>query len=249
MSDQDRLVVTPYNPRRRRQKWLLAIAAAIASLFVGLLLGGQWFSWQLEEKRQLADEYARLQQAHDELNQALASAQLNSQVDSSALESVRVELSRLQGELAESREQVRLYRNLLQKEGGAQGLIINGFDLYRTDAGELEYQLIVQQRAGRLKSLKVTASVRVLGAVGANSKEFSLKALDPEQDRDTLALEFRYFAIHQGELQLPDGFEPQKVVVQVWPAGQSKKKVEQEFQWRLEAEQREKQKGSEQQLQ
>ncbi|MGS2724808.1 DUF6776 family protein [Porticoccus sp. GXU_MW_L64] len=234
MSDQDRLVVTPYNPRRYRQKWLLAVAAVIVSLFIGLLLGGQWFDWQMAEKRQLVDEYAGLQQSHGELTQALASAELNSQVDSAALETVRVELSRLQGELAESREQLRLYRNLLQKEGVATGLIINGFDLYRTDAGGFEYQLIVQQRAGKLKTVKVTASVQVLGAMGEGSKKLSLKELDPEQDKDTLSLEFRYFTIHQGELQLPEGFEPQKVVVQVWLAGQAKKKVEQEFQWRLE---------------
>ncbi|MDM3872597.1 hypothetical protein QSV34_14685 [Porticoccus sp. W117] len=241
MPDQDRLVVTPYNPRRRQQIWVLAIAAAILCLFVGLLLGGQWFDWQMKEKRRVQAEYEQLQRDHEEQTQALTSAQLNSQVDSAALETVRVELSRLQGELAESREQLRLYRNLLQKEGVAQGLIINGFDLYRTDTGELEYQLIVQQRAGKLKTVKVTASVQVLGVIGDDSKTFSLKELDSEQDKDTLALEFRYFTIHQGVLQLPDGFEPQNVLVQVWPAGQAKKKVEQEFQWRLEAEEAEEQ--------
>ena len=245
MSDQDRLVVTPYNPRRQRQKWLLAIAAAILSLFLGLLLGGQWFDWQMVEKRRLAEQFAQLQRDHDELNQTLASAQLNSQVDSAALETVRVELSKLQGDLAESREQLRLYRNLLQKEGVATGLIINGFDLYRNDADELEYQLIVQQRAGKLKTVKVTASVEVVGTLAADNKQLPLSELDPEQEKATLQLEFRYFSIHQGTLQLPEGFAPQKVIVKVWLAGQASKKVEQEFQWRLETEQAEEQQSEE----
>ena len=236
MAGEERLVVKPYNPRRERQKLLLAAGAVIVSLFIGLLLGGQWFGWQMSAKRQLEADYADLQQQNQQLSQQLTTAQLNSEVDGNALEVVRSELSKLQGTLADTEEELSFYRNLLQQEGVAQGLSISGLSLTAGDEGNYNYQLVVQQRAGKLKTIKVTTKVEVEGVLDGEAKTLKLNEFDPEQDKDYMYLKFRYFYVHDGGLVLPEGFEPGKVTVRVWPAGQSKKQIKRQFDWHVETE-------------
>ena len=234
MSDEERLIVKPYNPRRERQRLLLAIALVIASLFIGLLLGSRWFEHEMAARRQLEQDLEQLQQQQQNVQLQLATAELASEVDRNALESVRLELSTLQGKLANTEEELSFYRNLLQQEGAASGLMISGLTLASGEEESFDYRLVVQQRAGKLKTIKVTTVLEVEGLLDGELKTLKLNELDPEQNEYYMYLRFRYFYVHDGTIMLPKGFEPGLVTVKVWPAGQSKKAVSRQFEWKLQ---------------
>ncbi len=234
MAGNERLMVSAYRPDRRRQWLLLIIGLVVASFFIGLVSGGRWFESSMVEKRQLQRDFDALQQEQQQLQQRLANAELTSEVDRNALESVRLELSTLQGNLSDAQDELSFYRNLLQQEGAAQGLIISAFSLTTNDTGGFGYRMVVQQRAGKLKKIKVTAAVKVVGMFEGVETLLKLTDLDPELEKASLSLQFRYFYIHDGTLMLPEGFEPQVVRVKVWPAGQKKKAIEREFEWQVE---------------
>lgn len=233
-NNQERLIVRPYNPRRERQKLLLAVAMVALSLIVGLLLGGQWFGHEMKQRRQLAIDLQTRDKQLAETQQQLATAELAAEVDRNALESVRLQLSELQGELASNEEELSFYRNLLQEGGAATGLVISGLTLTQGDDGVLNYRLVVQQRAGKLKTIKVTTVLEVEGTQDGEHKTLTLGDVDPEQNDYYMYLTFRYFYVHDGTVSLPDGFEPNQITVKVWPAGQNKQAVSRQFEWKLE---------------
>lgn len=213
---------------------LLAYGVAIAGLLAGLIIGGRWFSAEMVAKRQLQADFEVLQQEQQALRQQLANAELTSEVDRKALESVRLGLATLQSKLANTQDELSFYRNLLQQEGAAQGLMVSAFSITPGENNDFSYRMVVQQRAGKLKKIKVTATLDVIGIKAGEEELLTLAELDPEQGKALLSLQFRYFYVHDGNLVLPDGFEAQKVRVKVWLAGQSKKVVEREFDWQVE---------------
>jgi hypothetical protein len=212
----------------------------IVSFFAGLLLGGKWFDVEMVEKRQfgrsLQEKNARIRIQQHQLSAAL----LASEVDRAALETVRLELSQMQTTLLDNINELTLYRNLLQNEAAGQTLLISDFSMSEADSGDYAYRLIVQQRAGKLKTIKVTASIVVEGELGEPGEQteqttsLDLAQLDPEQEKTTMGMEFRYFYVHDGIIKLPKDFKPLRVRVKIWPAGQSRKAIEREFSWQLE---------------
>lgn len=234
MANEERLIVKPYNPARERQRLLFAIGLMLVCLFAGLLLGGQWFESEMIAKRDLQDEFDKLEERHELLQQRFATAELATEVDRSALETVRKELSQLRGQLADTEEELSFYRNLLQQEGVTTGLMISGFTVTRAEQ-ELNYRLVVQQRTRRFKTIQVKAKVTLQGTSDGEAVQLALSELDPEQESDPLAMKFRYFYVHDGTLRLPEGIEPTSVTVKVWQSGQAKKAIERQFDWLIEA--------------
>jgi len=233
--NSERLVVKSYHPSRERQRILLTAGFVIISFFVGLLLGGKWFDVEMVEKRAL-DRMVIEKNAQMRIQQhQLSAAQLASEVDKGALETVRLELSHMQQILADNTNELTLYRSLLQKENAGQGLLISDFSLVGNEAGDYGYQLILQQRAGKLKTIKVTATFVVDGEQSGQSVSLEMPELDSEQEKSTMGLEFRYFYVHEGIIKLPADFKPLLVRVKIWPVGQSRKVIEREFPWQLES--------------
>ena len=62
----------------------------------------------------------------------------------------------------------------------------------------------------------------------------SLDALDEQVDTMPLKLEFKYFSIQQGIMELPDGFEPANVVVSLRYTWEKKVVLTQDFVWKYE---------------
>jgi hypothetical protein len=50
-----------------------------------------------------------------------------------------------------------------------------------------------------------------------------------------MAYEFRYFQGLETELQLPAGFEPLNVIVEIWPNEARAERINQTFEWLSEA--------------
>ena len=61
-----------------------------------------------------------------------------------------------------------------------------------------------------------------------------LDELDDQVSRLPMKLEFKYFSINQGILQLPEDFEPDKVRVTLRYTWMDKTQSDQKFDWKIE---------------
>jgi hypothetical protein len=117
----------------------------------------------------------------------------------------------------------------------AQGLSLRPLELVaREDAGHYGFRLVAQQGAVKHALLKGTLQAEVVGALEGEQVSYSLAELSEDLEDAVVTLRFRYFQSIEGELVLPQGFEPQLVRVQAFATVPRKMTVETQFPWQLQ---------------
>lgn len=233
MTERKSIVVT-HRPGQRLFFGVLAAMAIVLALMIGRYWGGFESGRIMAEKTRLEDKLAA--QANDlmlregQLNKLL----LSSEVDAVALENTRQQMVILQRQIYARDEDLKLYRDLLQDNNAPSGLSVGDFSLTMLDDQRVKYRWVARQKTAKMKLLSVFADVRVEGKKNGDSVTLSLDALDEQVDTMPLKLEFKYFSIQQGIMELPDGFEPATVVVSLRYTWEKKVVLTQDFVWKYE---------------
>jgi hypothetical protein len=237
MSDfNQQLIVQPHHPGRRRVEMLIWISLAVLLFLLGLLLGYRFFGTEMVEKRHQQNELENLQLQLVGMEQKLTNSVLASKIDRMALEEVRQVVTSLQTELAVDKEELGLYRNLLQTEGREKGLLIGELMLKPVSSSEqgVAYRLVVQQKETKLKRIKVNITMTLKGLKYGNEELLGLELIDSQVESSPILAEFKYFHILEGTVELPVGFSPQTLAVEIWKKGVSSSRVERSFDWDVE---------------
>lgn len=233
---QQKLVVQPYQPGRRRIEAVLYLSLALLLFALGYVLGSQYFDESMVEKKQHQRELEQLRLQTEDMAQRLANAELASSIDRVALEKVRKVVTSLQTELAVDKEELGLYRNLLQRDSAKTGLQIG--ELLLRPVPEMPtsvaYRLFVQQKEVKLTRVKVNLDMTLHGLQGGKQISLALESLDDQFEQSPVEAEFKYFHLLEGVMTLPPGFVPQELAVTVWKKGVSSSRVERHFDWRVE---------------
>ena len=237
MSDfNQQLIVQPHHPGRRRVEMLIWISLAVLLFLLGLLLGYRFFGTEMVEKRHQQHELENLQLKAVGMEQKLTNSVLASKIDRMALEEVRQVVTSLQTELAVDKEELGLYRNLLQTEGREKGLLIGELMLKPVSDPEqgVAYRLVVQQKEAKLKRIKVNITMTLKGLKDGKEELLGLELIHAQVESSPISAEFKYFHILEGAVQLPVGFSPQTLAVEIWKKGVSSSRVERSFDWDVE---------------
>lgn len=237
MSDYNQqLIVQPHHPGRRRVEMLIWISLAVLLFLLGLLLGYRFFGTEMVEKRHQQNELESLQIQVVGMEQKLTNSVLASKIDRLALEEVRQVVTSLQTELAVDKEELGLYRNLLQTEGREKGLLIGELMLKPISDSEqgVAYRLVVQQKETKLKRIKVNITLTLKGLKDGKEELLGLELIDTQVESSPILAEFKYFHILEGAVELPVGFSPQTLAVEIWKKGVSSSRVERSFDWDVE---------------
>jgi hypothetical protein len=232
---KQQLVVRPHRPGYRRLEIVLWISLAVFLFAAGFMLGFKFFDAAMVEKRQQKLELSDLRNRADDLEQKLANAELTARIDRVALEQVRQGVTSLQAELAVDKEELSLYRNLLQGGGSESGLLIGELTLKpMLELQGIAYRLVVQQKENKLKRIKVNIKVVITGLSDGKTISMGLELLDNQLQTTPVQAEFKYFHILEGVLTLPSEFRPQTITVEMWKKGVNSSRVEREFDWRID---------------
>ena len=170
----------------------------------------------------------------DEKAGELSRVALSAEVDMAALENSRQEMIGLQRQIYQRDEELKLYRELLQDNNQPNGLSVSGLNLVALEDGRIRYLWVARQKTVKMKTLSVYAQMWVIGRQGQEEVSLSLADLDEQVQRLPLKLEFKYFSINQGILNLPEGFEPEKVRVTLRYTWMDKAQSDQKFDWEIE---------------
>ncbi|GAB3281799.1 DUF6776 family protein [Parahaliea aestuarii] len=216
---------------------LLLVAAAL--LGFGALLGQQaayrGMGIDPDQYREWRRAYPEAQAEIRALQEQVAAARTRHEVDRSALELVRKDLARQQEQIADLDEGLRFYRSLMAPGEIAQGFSLRGVELTALEApGHYAFRIIAQQEARKHDTLRGALSVTVLGLEQGQPLSYPLSVLSDDVDEEGIGLRFRYFQVVEGELVLPEGFQPQSLDVQATISQPRKLDLRESHPWQVQ---------------
>ncbi len=186
------------------------------------------------ENLRVVEERQRLELENRELRDTLAVLERGNQVEHEAyLQHVQT-VKELQAEVVELKRQLTFYQELTSAESLQNGVSIEKFILSAGKKPRQFHFLLMLTRV--LKSGSVsdgTARLAIHGLQGGEPMVLELAQISPASGEE-IAFKFKYFQNLEGELALPEGFEPQEVHVRVTTGGKKTPPLEEVFDWSVE---------------
>ena len=81
--------------------------------------------------------------------------------------------------------------------------------------------------------LKGFVKVNIVGNLDKELKHMPLWSVSQQIDKEKIKLRFKYFQEIEGELELPSGFQPQRVEVIAHASGKKPTQVEKTYEWKV----------------
>ncbi len=233
MAERKPIVIT-YRPGQGY--WLVGglLVVVIVALFLGRYWGSKVFGREMLEKVELEKRTTQLEAELIENNRNLSRISLSAEVDAVALENTRQEMIGLQRQIYRRGEELKLYQELLQDKNQPKGLSVSDLNLVAMDDGRFKYRWVARQKTVKMQTLSVYSEMWVLGTQGDQEVSLPLDMLDDQVKKLPIKLEFKYFSINQGIVQLPEGFEPEQVRITLRYTWMKEVQSDQKFAWKLE---------------
>jgi len=157
------------------------------------------------------------------------------EVDRQTLELVRKELAGQNEEIAALEEGLAFYRGLMSPGDIAPGLNLHDLELTVGERpGHYFFRIVLQQEARKHALLKGKLEAVISGIQDGNEVEYSLAELSDDIEVEGIPLQFRYFQSIEGQLVLPQGFEPGKFRVQASTKKPHEFEIREEYPWQLD---------------
>jgi hypothetical protein len=214
----------------------LTLALALTML-VGIYLGRQaaYKNMKVAPPASLQVELSAAREALKASQGDLQMQRTRHEVDSHALELLRSEMAAEKERTADLEEGLSFYRNMVVSDDMASGLSLRKPELVPGESpGHLTYRLFIQQKEREYEMVEGTLSVEVFGLKGQAEVSYPLSALSDDFDQRAAALHFRYFQAIEGELVLPEGFEPKGMTVVARASKPRVTEVREQFPWELQ---------------
>lgn len=235
-SKSTRLKVVPHRPYLG-----LVMGLGLSLLFV-LVAGGSYLlgSYQgvaldsraAAERDQLRRELQEKVAESEMLSQQVANLRLASEVDKASSEDVRNKVIELKGQIAALEEDIAFYRGLMAPTDNRSGLTIGSVDILPTGAERrYRFKVVVQQLATNHQVLNGSLRINIVGHEGESVRSISLSELSPQVADEEITLRFKYFQNIEGQIELPPGFEPERIELTAKSTGRNGTSVEKKFGW------------------
>jgi hypothetical protein len=230
-----KLIIKSHHPGKYRVR--------IAMVVVGLVIIG-WGVFKYGHSRSGYD-YSQLEQERDNLQGQLESAQAKikdqqekiaileraSQVDKKGYSGVEQSLKDLQDEMLELKEEVTFYRGIVSPTDTASGINVADFSINHIGEGQAyRFKLVMTQTKNNTRVVRGYVRLAFEGVKDGAQVEKSLNQVSGGK-LNNLDLRFKYFQNIEGEIVLPEGFLPSRVVIYVVPVGKGTTQLKKTFDW------------------
>jgi len=222
----------------KRRAWLLGAAATFAALmlYAAFELGRYDAGFRVvdsvrgalsasERIRGLETETARLRTE-------LAAADVARRVDREGYKQVERSLGDMQSQIARLNQDLSFYRGLVQPDSLVH---VKVQQMQIVPESPVQYRLkFVLMQTGKPDNLvSGTTSIVIDGLLAGKPRSLSFAEVSPTH-RVTLAYSFRYFEDYDEAVQLPQGFEPTRVGVELHSGKDSSHGFRQAFVWKAQ---------------
>lgn len=206
-------------------------------IVVGAVLIGMYLGRRLAVQESLAQPAAvvdvpALRQSLREARAELEMSTTRREVDRQALQMVHAELAAQKNEIAALEEDLRFYRGLMAPESTSAVISLVPPELSLGSApGRYSYRIVVLQRARNHGWATGSMKIAVAGTGIDGPVSYALADLSETVAETDLELGFRYFQAIEGDLDLPEGFQPQAIEVTATLQKPQKLELKERFPW------------------
>lgn len=221
-----------------RRPWLVPVVVAtwLISVVIVALLSSYLAGKQAREvSAELAVENNRLVQA-TELADANAEQHLqdvarltaSAEIDQAAAEQSRLTIVALQAQVQQLQAEISFYRGLMDSNVKRKDVSVGKITLTPGSQPErVRYSVVVQQVAANHKVVTGSLVITLIGRDDSGVKELALNSVSEQVSEDSIKLKFKYFQNIEGELELPEGFQPDRLEWQLDSSVSGKSRGEQ----------------------
>ena len=168
------------------------------------------------------------------LKQEVALLETHREIDREAYKEVEASLTTLQAKIQEQTDAIAFYRGIVSPEDGAAGLKVQDLRLTRGEAERAyKVRLVLVQSLKHDRKVSGDVAVSIEGNEDGEGKIYALTDLLPADADKAWPFSFRYFQDFDRQLLLPDGFEPERVHVEVRSKTRSISSIEESFAWAM----------------
>lgn len=228
------LVVKPrYSPRVK-----LFIAGFV--VVVLLVSGGMIYNHGLSmagferlsasrRQQDLQNQVAKLKAENHSLQEALARAERTLQMDQTAYEELDRSLKASNLEITKLREELNFYRNIISPPNKKSGLRIQSLQLESAsdETNTYTYKMVLIQALKHDQKIRGKARFEISGVQAGEDTVLRF----PQPADKPIQFSFKYFQDIEGQIELPQDFEPQWIKVNVTSRGRNAQIVEQTYPW------------------
>lgn len=232
-----RLVVTPHRPWRLRLVIGGLVAAAILSGWGSFEYGRYRAGFDAvtaqQEREVLYRQNTELQQEIVTLREEKAVLERSIQIDRQAYKALEATVGGLQTEIAEYKSELAFYRGIVSPKDAQQGLRVETFEIVANGVENgFRYKLVLTQVLKSDRLAQGRATFEVEGLQEGQNKTLLQHEVTTDATK-FFTFNFKYFQNFEGDLSLPAGFIPLRVVVKLDPSGGADK-VEKIVEWPVE---------------
>ncbi len=219
--------------------WIVGLALLILLLLIGVSGVGFYLGAQTNAAPEVIDPVSAGTKADSatkdfdaESRKQLETALLGAEVDRRALEGVRTEVAELKTQMAALQEENQFYRNLMSPAGSQRGLTFGAVEIVDTERPRaFRFKVVMQQLGTNQRQLTGTLSFNLVGRQAGQRVVLPLKDVSTDVDATNIKLKFKYFQNIEGDLVLPEGFEPERIELEARSSQPSVTKIEKRFGW------------------
>ena len=207
------------------------VAYALIAVFLLALAFGGWGAWKVLAPGP-GDAGARLraQQARiDELEQRAATLARSDQISRDANRDLQGTLAERDEEIAGLHADVAFYERFVGSTAQRRGLNVHELQLQPQAAGAWHFTATLTQNLNRGAVNKGRLTLAVEGSRNGRLQRLAWGELRQQADAPGIDYSFKYFQQVEGDVLLPAGLQPIRVIARVQP--QSGAAVEQSFTW------------------
>lgn len=223
---------------RQHKPWKvwLGVALLIGLMAMVFYLGKNYQSYQLEhlmlERETLVSRIEELETRNHNLVQKNAHLEGGSKIERDAYELANQELVRLQQELLAQKEELVFYRGIVSPKDAALGVNLQSFEVRKKNSqNHYSVKMILTKSGKSTKKIAGGANVVIRGEDGGSVSELKLTDLALENSKIGTKFAFRYFQVFEGDIALPEGFEPFEVEIGIKPTTKKVKSFSETISW------------------
>tara|TARA_R110002096_G_scaffold173544_3_gene347565 strand:+ start:238 stop:885 length:648 start_codon:yes stop_codon:yes gene_type:complete len=206
-------------------------------LLVALFQMGKRFqAYELEylqlERETLVSQIEDLKIRNRNLVQKNAHLQGGSKIERDAYEIANQNLVKLQQELLVQKEELAFYQGIVSPSDAELGVNLQTFEIRKkNNQSHFSFKMILTKSGKSTKKIQGAANVIIRGESGGKVSELKMSELGLDKQENATKFAFRYFQVFEGDISMPEGFEPFEVEIGINPSTRKVKSFTETISW------------------
>ncbi len=172
-----------------------------------------------------------LEEERNTLRRELTMVKQAAEIDRESIVSIRDQIKQFQDERLKMEEELAFLRGIVSTTNKKQALRVQNFKLEPgLEDGQYSYRFSISQVINSGIVAKGVIELTVEGLQDGRSTRLSLAQVS-EEKLDSIKMRFRFFQNVEGKLQLPKGFVPATIEIDVKPSGDKLEPVKESYNW------------------